>query len=98
MKNGTTYAILAAGAAVLWWRSRPAADPHAEVVMTNPTPTGMPARPRDNPLSDDEAMAIKSGKAYLNKNGWLTYVGYDAKAPLGENNLARPTTSGGIAW
>lgn len=79
MKNGTTYALLVAGAAYLWWRSPPPADPHAEVVMTNPTPTGMPNRTLDNPLAPDEVAAIKSGAAYLNKTGWLTYVGYDTK-------------------
>ena len=78
----TTEALLYGGLLYgAWWlwskRDEAGARARQEnVLMPKITPTGdAPVRPSDLPLSADEQSALTSGAAYLNKNGWLTYVG-----------------------
>lgn len=81
MRITPLHAALGAGLAYLWWRSRGPSEAEARALQSNVempkiVPAGQPFRTADNPLAPDEVDAIKSGAAYLNKSGWLTYVGY----------------------
>lgn len=84
------YGGIAAG---LWWllgAKKSEAQARADqdnVVLPQITPVGAPQRAADNPLSDDEKQALTSGQAYLDRNGWLKYVGMDDKS-----------SSGSVAW
>lgn len=103
MRITPTHAALAAGLAYLWWRSRGPSEAEARalqsnVLMPQVTPTGAPKRTADNPLSPDEVEALKSGAAYLNKNGWLTYVGIAPEARTADFKLGTRTATGGMAW
>ena len=90
MNKYLTYGALALGAYWLFGMRKGEAQARADqdnVLLPQILPVGPPARTADNPLTDDEKAALAKGEARLNKSGWLTYVGYDAK-----------TSSGGITW